>query len=64
VNTLDYIGFDIDKKTIQICVKRNDGEVLEELALQANRTSVEDWALRANINETFLAAKIKEQFVF
>jgi transposase len=44
VNTLDYIGFNIHKKTIQICVKRSDGEVLEELALPANRTSVEDWA--------------------
>jgi transposase len=47
-NTLDYMGFDIHKKTIQICVKRSDGEVLEELALATNRNSVEEWAKGRN----------------
>jgi hypothetical protein len=44
VNTLDYIGFDIHKKTIQLCVKRSDGELVEEQTLAANRNTVEQWA--------------------
>ena len=28
--TIDYIGFDIHKKTISFCVKAQDGTILEE----------------------------------
>ena len=48
MNTLDYIGFDIHKKTIQLCVKRSDGELVEEQTLAANRNTVEQWAQSRN----------------
>ena len=30
MNTIDYIGFDIHKKTISFCAKALDGTILEE----------------------------------
>jgi len=34
MTTIDYIGFDIHKKTIGFCVKAQDGTILEEGRMQ------------------------------
>jgi transposase len=44
MNEIDYIGFDIHKKTISYCVKQNDGKILEEGVIEATRSSVREWA--------------------
>ena len=30
MNSIDYIGFDIHKKTISFCAKAQDGRILDE----------------------------------
>jgi hypothetical protein len=37
--TIDYIGFDIHKKTISFCAKAQDGTILEEGTIPALRTN-------------------------
>jgi len=44
MNEIDYIGFDIHKKTISYCVKQSDGKILEEEVVAANRPALEEWA--------------------
>ena len=44
MNEIDYIGFDIHKKTISYCVKQSDGKILEEDVVAANRPALEEWA--------------------
>jgi len=42
--TIDYIGFDIHKKTISFCVKAQDGTILEEGTIPALRNKLLAWA--------------------
>jgi hypothetical protein len=42
--TIDYIGFDIHKKTISFCVKAQDGTILEEGTIPALRKNLLAWA--------------------
>jgi len=42
--TIDYIGFDIHKKTISFCVKARDGTILEEGTIPALRNKLLAWA--------------------
>jgi transposase len=44
MTTIDYIGFDIHKKTISFCVKAPDGTILEEGTIPALRKKLLDWA--------------------
>jgi transposase len=44
MNTLEYIGFDVHKKSISFCVKAADGRVLEEGKLAAKRQVLTAWA--------------------
>jgi transposase len=41
-----YIGLDIHKKSISICVKNAAGEILEQRRVPATWMSLEEWALR------------------
>jgi transposase len=46
MNSIDYIGFDIHKKTISFCAKAQDGRILDEGTIPARRTDVSAWAKR------------------
>lgn len=39
-----YIGFDVHKKSISYCVKRSDGQIVEEGKLPATREVLRQWA--------------------
>lgn len=43
MNDTDYIGFDIHKKTISYCIKREDGSIRQEGVIQATRASLQSW---------------------
>ena len=44
MNSIDYIGFDIHKKTISFCAKAQDGHILDEGTITAGRDALEAWA--------------------
>ena len=44
MTTIDYIGFDIHKKTISFCAKAQDGTILEEGTIPALRSKLLAWA--------------------
>jgi hypothetical protein len=44
MNTIDYIGLDIHKKTISFCVKAQDGTIVEEGTIPALRRKLLVWA--------------------
>jgi transposase len=44
MSSLDYIGFDIHKKTISYCAKAADGEIRDEGELPARRDALTTWA--------------------
>ena len=44
MNSIDYIGFDIHKKTISFCAKTQDGHILDEGTITARRYDLEAWA--------------------
>ncbi len=44
MTTIDYIGFDIHKKTISFCAKAQDGTILEEGTIPALRKKLLAWA--------------------
>ena len=46
MDTLHYIGFDVHKKTIAICVKSADGKILEEESIQSRREDLHAWIAR------------------
>ena len=41
---LDYIGFDVHKKTINFCAKASDGQILDEDKIAARRVDLNAWA--------------------
>jgi hypothetical protein len=43
MNDIHYIGFDVHKKTIAICVKAADGRILEEETIEARRAAIQAW---------------------
>ena len=44
MTSIDYIGFDIHKKTISYCAKAQDGTILDEGKIQAERRKLSEWA--------------------
>jgi len=44
MNTLQYIGFDVHKKSISYCVKVGDGTVMAEGKIRARREELTAWA--------------------
>jgi len=44
MTTIDYIGFDIHKKTISFCAKAPDGRILDEGTIPARREILIAWA--------------------
>jgi transposase len=43
MNSIDYIGFDIHKKTISFCAKALDGRILDEGVIAARRDDLNAW---------------------
>ena len=39
-----YIGLDVHKKSISYCVKRSDGQIVEEGKLLSTRQALRQWA--------------------
>lgn len=44
MNVTHYIGFDVHKKSISLCVKTADGQIVEEGKLIAERSALRRWA--------------------
>ena len=44
MTTIDYIGFDIHKKTISFCAKAQDGHILNDGTIAAQRGDQKAWA--------------------
>lgn len=44
MNVTHYIGFDVHKKSISVCVKTADGQIVEENKLIAERSTLRRWA--------------------
>jgi transposase len=44
MDSIDYIGFDIHKKTISFCAKAQDGHILDEGVIAARRADLDAWA--------------------
>lgn len=44
MTTIDYIGFDVHKKTISFCAKAQDGRILDEGVIPARRAELSAWA--------------------
>src|SRR6266849_220141 len=44
MSTLDYIGFDVHKKTVNFCAKAGDGRILDEGQIAARRVDLNAWA--------------------
>ncbi len=44
MNVTHYIGFDVHKKSVSLCVKTADGQIVEEGKLIAERSALRRWA--------------------
>jgi transposase len=44
MSNLDYIGFDVHKKSISFCAKAQDGRILDEGKIVARRSDLNAWA--------------------
>jgi transposase len=44
MSSIDYIGFDLHKKTITFCDKAQDGTILDEGTIPARRNTLFEWA--------------------
>ena len=44
MTTIDYIGFDVHKKSISFCAKAQDGRILDEGTIPARRAELSSWA--------------------
>jgi transposase len=44
MTTIDYVGFDVHKKTISFCAKALDGRILNEGTIPARRKDLKMWA--------------------
>lgn len=42
-NATKYVGLDIHKKSITYCIKKQDGDVIDEGSIQASRIALTDW---------------------
>ena len=44
MNVNHYIGFDVHKKSVSVCVKLADGKIVEEGKLPATHEALRQWA--------------------
>jgi transposase len=43
MDSINYVGLDVHKKTISYCVKKAAGEVVVESKIPATRQALEEW---------------------
>jgi transposase len=43
MNSMNYIGLDIHKKSISSCVRQADGTIFQESTMAATRDALDDW---------------------
>ena len=44
-----YVGFDVHKKTISICVKTADGKIVEQTTIRSRREVIENWCAEQTV---------------
>ena len=44
MNSIFYVGMDVHKKTVAVCVKTREGEVVQDLTIDATRKALGAWA--------------------
>lgn len=50
MTTIDYLGFDVHKKTVSFCAKALDGRMLNEGMIPARRKDLTAWAVRRQLD--------------
>ena len=43
MNSMNYIGLDIHKKSISCCVRQADGTIIQESTITATRHALDEW---------------------
>jgi len=43
MNSMNYIGLDIHKKSISCCVRQADGTIMQEGTMPATRDALDNW---------------------
>ena len=43
MNSMNYVGLDIHKKSVSCCVRRADGTIIQEIAITATRQALDEW---------------------
>jgi transposase len=43
MNSMNYVGLDIHKKSISCCVRRADGTIIQEITITATRQALDEW---------------------
>ena len=43
MNSMNYIGLDIHKKSISCCVRQADGTIIQESKITATRHALDEW---------------------
>ena len=43
MNSMNYIGLDIHKKSISCCVRQADGTIIQESTITATRQALDEW---------------------
>ena len=43
MNSMNYIGLDIHKKSISCCVRQADGTTIQEITMTATRQALDEW---------------------
>ena len=46
MNSMNYIGLDIHKKSISCCVRQADGTIIQEGTITASRQALDEWVRR------------------
>jgi len=70
MNSMNYIGLDIHKKSISCCVRQADGTIIQESTLTATRQALDEWLRRlpqpwmAGMEATLFTGWIYDHLVF
>lgn len=48
IDGMHYAGLDVHKKTISFCIRRADGQVVNEGVIAAHRAAVSEWIKSAS----------------
>src|SRR5689334_18251927 len=43
MNSMNYVGLDIHKKSVSCCVRRADGTIIQEITITSTRQALDEW---------------------